>query len=111
MKTLATYFILLVLGTSTSFGQVTWSTLGTDSTFRKALKEIKYPDILPLAQKTTVVFAKFTINQQGKITNVSYLDETELDSPFTAEVSRVLWHFPPQKPSYVGEYILLYVVK
>ncbi|MFD2938362.1 hypothetical protein, partial [Spirosoma flavum] len=106
MKMLSAYLVLLVLGILTSFGQVPQSTLGTDSTFRKVLKEIKYPDIQPLAQKTTVVFASFNINQQGKMTNIKYLNENEGDKPFTSEVGLVLWHFPVQKPSYVGEYIL-----
>ncbi|QHV94568.1 hypothetical protein [Spirosoma endbachense] len=106
MKTLAAYLVLLGLGILTSFGQASRSTLDTDSTFRNALKEIKYPHSQSFAQKTTVVFVNFTINQQGKITNIKYPNENEIDNPFTAEVGRVLWHFPPQKPGYVGEYIL-----
>ena len=70
------------------------------------MKEINYPDSQPFTQKTTVVFVNFAINQQGKITNIKYLNENKLDNPVTAEVGRVLWHFPPQKPNYVGEYIL-----
>ncbi len=86
--------------------QVPALALDTDSTFRRALKEIRYPELRRLAQQTTIVFVQFTLTPQGKVTQIKYLNEDEVDNPFVYKVQQIVEQLPTLPASYAGEYVL-----
>ncbi len=86
--------------------QATKPALDTDSTFRRALQEIRYPELRRLAQQTTIVFVQFTLTPQGKVTQIKYLNEDEVDNPFVYEVQQIVEQLPTLPALYAGEYVL-----
>ena len=89
------------------FKRLEKETLGKDQGFfKKIAREIRYPATAQQATKVGKMYAEFMVDREGKITNVSVMNEPALDSAFVQEVVCTMNALPEQNPAYVGAYVL-----
>lgn len=106
MKILMYSFLITLVFASLSWAQVVESSLNNDLSFRQALKSVQYPILVPQPGKTAKVYVDFTINKEGKISDVRLLKMGSTSNAFVGEVTRLFAGLPAQKSIYAGEYVL-----
>ncbi|MBO0951030.1 hypothetical protein [Fibrella forsythiae] len=74
--------------------------------FEAIAKQIRYPAASSKANKVAKAYVFFSVDDLGKIANVSVLNAANVDALFTEEINRVLTALPPLSQSYAGNYVL-----
>jgi hypothetical protein len=105
MKTLISSLFVALVATS-SWAQVAESPLNDDASFRQALKFVQYPLLAEKPAEAAKVYVDFSINKEGKISNVKLLKAGSFSNAFQGEVTRLFASLPTQKPTYAGDYVL-----
>jgi TonB family protein len=107
MKTLSIALVLLVGTMSASLGQAKKQLLSKSSEFYQAIgKNVRYPSASSRANNVAKAYVGFNINEQGSIADVVVLNSTNVDSPFSEEIKRVLTKLPAQSQSDAGSYVI-----
>ncbi|RIV19835.1 hypothetical protein DYU11_23195 [Fibrisoma montanum] len=106
MKILISSLFFALMASSLAWSQVGGSSLNNDSDFRQVLKSVQYPLLAEKPTKEAKVYVDFTIDKEGKISNVKLLKMGVFSQAFVGEVTRLFANLPTQKPAYAGDYVL-----